>query len=47
MFYIGDGETGPTDAYTCTGFVVWDDSMPPTMTVGNVVMVMVWKEVHL
>ena len=29
MFYEGDGETGPTDAYTCAGFVVWDDSMPP------------------
>ena len=38
MFYIGDGETGPTDAYTCAGFVVWDDSMPPAaMTIlGNV-----------
>ena len=39
MFYIGDGETGPTDAYTCAGFVVWDDSMPPAaMTIlGNVI----------
>ena len=38
VFYVGDGETGPTDSYTCAGFVVWDDSMPPAaMTIlGNV-----------
>ena len=38
VFYVGDGDTGPIDAYTCAGFVVWDDSMPPTAItiLGNV-----------
>ena len=38
VFYVGDGDTGPTDAYTCAGFVVWDDSMPPSAItiLGNV-----------